>query len=135
MPRTTCAIAGMILGSVLSGSALPGPSGAPLPAFGMAAAFAAADGAGSPRYGRQLAESLCGDCHRVSPNREPKPPPLPGDAEAPDLMERVRDPGITEMALRTYLRTSHPIMPNIRLNEEQTDDIVAYLLSLKGGTQ
>lgn len=51
---------------------------------------------------------------------------------APDPTERVRDPAITELALRSYLRTSHPVMPNIRLTEEQTDDIVAYLLSLKG---
>lgn len=98
---------------------------------------AATDGPGNPGYGRQEAETLCGDCHRVSPtqgkgDRTPKPPAMAEDSIAPDLTERVRDPAITEMALRSYLRTSHPIMPNIRLTEEQTDDIVAYLLSLKG---
>ena len=93
---------------------------------------AATDGPGNPGYGRQEAETLCGDCHRVSRDRAPKPPAMAEDSIAPDLTERVRDPAITELALRSYLRTSHPIMPNIRLTEEQTDDIVAYLLSLKG---
>ena len=98
------------------------------------AASAASDGAGSVVYGRQLAVEVCGECHRVSRERDPRPP-MQEDLAAPDLTERVRDPAITEMALRSYLRTSHPIMPNIRLTGEQTDDIVAYLMSLKGSAR
>ncbi len=93
---------------------------------------AAADGPGNPTYGRQEAAELCGGCHRVARDGTPKPPAMADDTIAPDLTERARDPAITELALRSYLRTSHPVMPNIRLTEEQTDDIVAYLLSLKG---
>ncbi|MBP2291450.1 c-type cytochrome [Azospirillum rugosum] len=99
------------------------------------AARAASDGPGSPGYGRQLTEDICGECHRVSKTPTAKPPPMQEDLAAPDLTERMRDPGITELALRSYLQTSHPVMPNIRLNAEETDDIVAYLMTLKGGSR
>lgn len=96
-------------------------------------AHAAADGPGRVGFGRSLVEEVCGECHRVSQPPTAKPPPMQEDLAAPDLVERMRDPGITEMALRSYLQTSHPVMPNIRLSREETDDVVAYLMSLKGG--
>ena len=95
-----------------------------------AAAMAATDGPGDPAYGRRLAFDLCAECHMVLPDQE-----HPGLWPAPDLMVRVHDPAITELALRSYLQTSHPLMPNIMLSQEQTDDIIAYLLTFKGGTR
>ena len=56
---------------------------------------------------------------------------LSGKRLGPNLVERVRDPEITELALRSYLQTTHPVMPNIMLNQEQADDIIAYLLTFK----
>ena len=35
-------------------------------------------------------------------------------------------------ALRAFLRTPHAAMPDLRLTPDQTDDAVAYVLSLKG---
>ncbi|HYH21014.1 MAG TPA: c-type cytochrome [Azospirillum sp.] len=90
-------------------------------------ALAATDGPGRPGYGKTLAREMCGTCHIVATDQKNG-----GDPLAPDLVERVQDPGVTELALRAYLQTSHPVMPNIRLTVDQTDDIVAYLLSLKG---
>jgi mono/diheme cytochrome c family protein len=92
-----------------------------------AGALAATDGPGSPVYGRGLAIDLCGDCHIVSPDQSPD-----GMRPGPDLTERVRAPEITELALRSYLRTTHPVMPNIMLKQEQADDIIAYLMTFKG---
>ncbi|HYD70821.1 c-type cytochrome [Azospirillum sp.] len=92
-----------------------------------APALAATNGVGRPGYGKTLAREMCGECHVVAPDQKSG-----GDPLAPNLVERVQDAGITELALRAYLQTSHPIMPNVRLTVEQTDDIVAYLLSLKG---
>lgn len=89
------------------------------------------DGLGSVEYGRRLAEEVCGECHRVSAERAAKPPAMEEGVEAPDLTERLSDPGVTEMALRSYLRSSHPVMPNIRLTPDETDDIVAHLMTLK----
>ena len=40
-------------------------------------------------------------------------------------------PSTTELALKVFLRTSHPSMPNIVLTPEQTDNLVTYILSLK----
>jgi mono/diheme cytochrome c family protein len=94
-----------------------------------AGALAATDGPGNPGYGRGLANDLCGDCHVVSPDQ------ATGKRPAPNLMERVRDPEITELALRSYLQTSHPVMPNIMVNRQQADDIIAYLLTFKGSAR
>ncbi len=106
-----------------------------LASVAMPSARAATDGPGGPGYGRQLTEDICGECHRVSATPTAKRPPMQEDLAAPDLTERMRDPSMTELALRSYLQTSHPVMPNIRLNRDETDDIVAYLMSLKGGAR
>jgi cytochrome c2 len=95
-----------------------------------AGALAATDGPGNPGYGRGLANDLCGECHVVAPDQE-----LRGKQFGPNLVERVRDPEITELALRSYLQTTHPVMPNIMLNQQQTDDIIAYLLTFKGSAR
>ncbi|WP_448190970.1 c-type cytochrome [Azospirillum sp. sgz301742] len=94
-----------------------------------AGALAATDGPGSPTSGRRLAVEMCGGCHVVAPNQERGN----SASQAPNLMQRVRDPAITELALRSYLQTSHPVMPNIMLSQDQTDDIIAYLLTFKKG--
>ena len=41
-------------------------------------------------------------------------------------------PAATETALRIFLGTPHATMPNLRLAPEQTDDVITYILSLKG---
>jgi mono/diheme cytochrome c family protein len=94
-----------------------------------ASALAATDSPGNPGYGRGLANDLCGDCHVVSPDQDS------GKRPGPNLVERARDPEITEMALRSYLQTSHPVMPNIMVNRQQADDIIAYLLTFKGNAR
>ncbi|UEM07870.1 cytochrome c (plasmid) [Skermanella rosea] len=86
---------------------------------------AGAQTVGSQVRGRERADQLCGDCHVVAPGREGS------RSLGPNLVEYVRDPAITEMALRSYLQTSHPVMPNVMLDRNDTDDIVAYLLAQK----
>jgi hypothetical protein len=39
--------------------------------------------------------------------------------------------GMTATALRVFLRTSHPKMPNLILTPEQTADVITYILSLR----
>ncbi len=39
--------------------------------------------------------------------------------------------GMTATAIRVFLRTSHPKMPNLILTPEETEDVIAYILSLR----
>jgi mono/diheme cytochrome c family protein len=84
------------------------------------------DSPASNQFGQQVTRTLCGDCHIVSRDQSRS-----GNSLASDLVEYMQEPAITELALRSYLQTSHPVMPNIRLTPEQIDDVVGYLLSLK----
>lgn len=107
-------------------------AGLPLALVAAPAGPRAPDGSASAVDGRSLALALCGDCHIVAPGQPTGPGGLSSsDLAGPDLAKRMQDPAMTELALRSYLRTSHPLMPNIRLTRAETDDIVAYLLTLK----
>lgn len=86
--------------------------------------------------GRHLAELVCGVCHIVSPERTDAPflrnpgPPFAAIAALPST---------SEAGLRAYLGSRHPDMgvdrrmPNPRLVDYQIDEVVAYILSLRGG--
>ena len=39
--------------------------------------------------------------------------------------------GMTATALRVFLTTSHPKMPNLILTPTETADVIAYILSLR----
>jgi mono/diheme cytochrome c family protein len=85
---------------------------------------------GDPAEGRRLAESWCAECHEVAPNAN-----SPDWLSAPPFQALADDPAVTEMALRVFLRTPHQSMPDIRLTAEQTNDMIAYILSLRGHRQ
>jgi mono/diheme cytochrome c family protein len=87
---------------------------------------AAQDLPGDPAQGAELAGEVCAQCHLVSEDQMIDP------AVGPSLLEVAEHPATTEMSLRAFLQTPHPTMPNLVLTPEETDDIVAYLLSLKG---
>lgn len=75
--------------------------------------------------GLALAEQWCARCHGVRPDRAS---PVQGATSFSDIAARA---ATTEMALRVFLRTSHPTMPNIILERDDLDDLVGYILSLK----
>jgi mono/diheme cytochrome c family protein len=87
---------------------------------------AAAQEAGNPAQGRELAQQWCADCHRIQPGDLGES--LMG---APAFADRAADPEITSLYLRAFFRSPHANMPDIRLSPDQTDDLVAYILSLK----
>jgi hypothetical protein len=39
---------------------------------------------------------------------------------------------MTATALHAFLTTSHPKMPNLILTPPETDDVIAYILGLRG---
>ena len=87
---------------------------------------AAQDLPGDPAGGADLAREVCAQCHLVSEDQMVDP------GVGPSLLEVVEHPATTEMSLRAFLQTPHPTMPNFILTPEETDDIIAYLLVLKG---
>ena len=89
-------------------------------------AVAVEDWPGSPQAGEMLALGWCARCHLVAEGQETTP--MLG---APAFIEVAETPGVTEFWLRAFLVTPHELMPNFILTPEETDDIVAYILSLK----
>jgi len=96
-------------------------------ALGLSPLHAAAQDFGDSQKGLAFAKMICAECHAVektvasSPNRD-----------APPFAAVSATSGMTAMALRTWLQTSHPTMPNIVLKSEDRDNVIAYILSLKG---
>ena len=79
-----------------------------------------------PSVGRHLAETVCSACHQISATA-PNPGPKSG---APSFVNISRMPSMSELAIKVFLRTSHPTMPNFILSPEETDSVTAYILSL-----
>lgn len=99
-------------------------------AAGLAAITAVADardGSGDPAAGHAFAQQVCSPCHAVTPDR--KSPRLLDIA--PDFQAIANTRGMTATALRAFLTTSHPKMPNLILTPEQSADVIAYILSLR----
>jgi mono/diheme cytochrome c family protein len=81
---------------------------------------------GDRQAGWTLARDVCAECHFVEKDDRGE-----SWADAPAFQDVADDPAITAISLRVFLRTSHADMPNLMLSEAETDDIVAFILSLK----
>jgi mono/diheme cytochrome c family protein len=80
---------------------------------------------GDPDAGAAYAEQVCAKCHAIdltSPSPEPTAPPF---------RDIAKTPGRSEMALLVWLTTSHPTMPNIVLEKQDLDNVVAFILTFK----
>jgi len=93
---------------------------------GAASAPALAQQVGNVDSGRAIARKWCGSCHLVG--NEPQ-----GGATdaAPPFAALAAEPSTTEFRLRAFFMTPHQRMPDIRLSRDETDDIIAYILSLR----
>jgi mono/diheme cytochrome c family protein len=76
--------------------------------------------------GRAAALQLCSGCHFVEPGQR-----IPLAVGAPPFPALANDPAVTEFRLRSFLRTPHPVMPMLILSAEETDSIIAFVMSLK----
>jgi mono/diheme cytochrome c family protein len=81
---------------------------------------------GDVQQGRALANQVCSECHAVGPADARSP-----NALAPRFEAVAATPGMTAMALNAFLHTSHRNMPNLLLTVDQSNGIIAYILSLK----
>jgi mono/diheme cytochrome c family protein len=92
----------------------------------LAAQQARAQEFGNLQQGRALAQQVCAECHAVGPADARSP-----NALAPRFEAVAATPGMTAVALNVFLHTSHRAMPNLVLTPDQTNGIIAYILSLK----
>ena len=80
---------------------------------------------GDPTSGRQVATKLCSSCHRVLPM-------ILADKANPPSFQSVADlPSTTGLSLNVFLHSNHRNMPNLILSRAESDDLIAYILSLK----
>jgi mono/diheme cytochrome c family protein len=81
---------------------------------------------GDPVAGLALARQTCAACHLVE--RGQAAPAAKGTAPAFTAIANTR--AMTARALRVFLFTPHPSMPNLILSAQEADDVSAYILSL-----
>jgi cytochrome c2 len=82
---------------------------------------------GDARAGLAYAKQICAECHAVQKGARPSP-----NAQAPAFELVANTRGMSETALRVWFQTPHPTMPNLVMTATQKDDVIAYILSLRG---
>jgi mono/diheme cytochrome c family protein len=90
------------------------------------ASHAVAQEQGNPIKGAALARSDCAQCHAVRNGELRSPNPM-----APSFSNLAKWPSMTDRALRVWLQSSHPAMPSIILNNDERNNVITYILSLK----
>jgi len=81
---------------------------------------------GDPAAGLEYARAVCTDCHVVEPAQTNAV-----FIHSLSFEQIAADARFTAIGLRAFLQTPHDLMPDYILTREQTDDLVAYILSLK----
>jgi mono/diheme cytochrome c family protein len=82
---------------------------------------------GDAAAGHAFAREACNACHMVEAKQK-KPRRI---VIGPAFRDIANTRGMTAMALRVFLTTSHPKMPNLILTPEEISDVSAYILSLR----
>ena len=80
----------------------------------------------APQRGLAFAREACSACHAVERGQRTSPNP-----QAPPFDAIASTRGMTAMALYAFLQTTHPTMPNLILEADETANVAAYILSLK----
>jgi mono/diheme cytochrome c family protein len=75
--------------------------------------------------GQTFAAAHCSTCHAVDR-------PQNASQQAPSFTAIAQMPSTTSLSLHVFLVTPHGNMPNYRLTSKEVDDVVSYILSLRG---
>jgi mono/diheme cytochrome c family protein len=73
-----------------------------------------------------MAQQVCSECHAVQRGEVPSP-----NSRAPTFTELATAPGMTNTALSVALTTPHAGMPMFTFTNEERQDVIAYVLSLR----
>lgn len=99
---------------------------APIGALLVLASSASGQDAGEPRIGEAFARTVCAACHGVARGETAS-----RDSRAPSFQTLADTPGITAIALRVALRSSHRDMPNLMLSDQESANVIAFILDLR----
>ena len=94
--------------------------------FLIAASYAAAQEIGDAKAGFRFAGQVCAECHGVSADETKSP-----HSQAPSFQTVANTSGMTAMALRVWFRSAHRAMPSLVFSKENSDNLIAYILSMK----
>ena len=83
---------------------------------------------GDVERGRELAERVCSNCHKVK--ADPAAPVSTDVLSFPSIANR---PGVSAGLLAGRIIVPHPAMPNVQLTVRELREVIAYILSLKRG--
>lgn len=101
-------------------------AGLGLAALLAAATIAEAQERGDAGKGLAYVQQNCAECHGVLENERVSP-----HFNVATFKRIAGTPGMTELALRVFLQTPHPNMPNLIVDEPDKSNVVAYIMSLK----
>ncbi|MHB2210856.1 c-type cytochrome [Methylobacterium sp. CM6257] len=79
--------------------------------------------------GRTVAVQLCSSCHVIG--RDPLEDRLEGGFVGPSFARIANMPATTGLALNVFLQSHHQRMPSLRLDRDELDAVIDYILSLK----
>lgn len=81
---------------------------------------------GDAARGLDYARKVCAECHLVENDG-----PYSVNPDAPSFQDIADTPGMTGRAIAVWLQTSHPTMPDLIIPQQDTDDLIAYITSLR----
>ena len=97
--------------------------GISLPLF---ADLSSAQAQGDALSGKGFAERVCSECHAVGSGEMRSPHP-----QAPSFTTVANAPGRNATSLRVWFQSPHRSMPELKIGEKDSEDLIAYILSLK----
>lgn len=82
---------------------------------------------GDAGAGALFAQRVCATCHVVGGDWPANP-----RSPAPSFESIAAEPSVTALSLRVFLNSPHRNMPNMILSEKEADDVIAYIVGLRG---
>ena len=86
----------------------------------------AAQEIGDVAAGAHLAATWCSSCHVVTPSAR-----AGASTGVPTFAAIAHMSSTTPISLRAFLQTPHARMPDLQLSRDETDNLIAYILSLR----
>jgi mono/diheme cytochrome c family protein len=83
---------------------------------------------GDRTTGADWAKAVCAECHAAESGQTRSP-----NNKAPTFQDVAASPGMTAMALRIWLQTPDPTMPNLMITDAEKDNVIAYIIGMKPG--